>query len=276
MFPYNFVFPLSPGYRNTGAMAPQTNIPMGATPAVPSYPVTPTEIMPGVQPFQGMMPGAQPCPGMMPEGCIYPYMQAYPAMQQAYPCMQQAYPGMQQAYPGGEALQYMNPGEDLVVPAGATMNPDDPPPVLSNGPVQTTITLTKELTGYPNYGNPSRNADILYTGNTGNWTFNLPTVIGGVGNIRGQLVIRGVLDDHYNVNENLYSMTVGFNGIQVFSGRPPFVHGRPTGTTFDNWNPLVINISNFRRNNRISITNTSRAGVNDWIAIDWIEIRIRS
>jgi len=46
-------------------------------------------------------------------------------------------------------------------------------PVLSNAPAQTSIVLFKELTGYPNYGNPSGNADILYTGNRGTWTFDI-------------------------------------------------------------------------------------------------------
>jgi len=52
-----------------------------------------------------------------------------------------------------------------------------PQPVLSNAPAQTSIVLFKELTGYPNYGNPSGNADILYTGNRGTWTFDIQPIL---------------------------------------------------------------------------------------------------
>jgi len=37
---------------------------------------------------------------------------------------------------------------------------------------------------------------------------------------------------------------------------------------------LVLNISNPRLNNRVEIVNTSDTGPDDWIAIDWMELRI--
>lgn len=158
---------------------------------------------------------------------------------------------------------------------GPRPNGGDPPPVLSNRPPATSIVLFKELTGYPNYGNPSRNADILYTGTQGTWTFPLQAFLFIPGQFaRAELVISGVLDDHYNVGEGLYSMTVNFNGVNVFTGRPPFVHGRPTGAVFNNWRQLRIPVQNLRRNNNVTIRNSSRAGENDWIGLDWMELRI--
>nr|WP_051033570.1 hypothetical protein [Acetivibrio cellulolyticus] len=148
-----------------------------------------------------------------------------------------------------------------------------PNPVLSDPPAQTNITLFKELTGYPNYGNPSGNADILYTGNRGTWNFSVPPFLFVPGNLRAQLIIRAVLDDHQNVPVNNYSARITINGTIVHTGRLQLEHGRPAGQRFDNWRNLTFNISNLRRNNRVVIENTSNAGPNDWIAFDWMELR---
>ncbi|MCX8129938.1 MAG: hypothetical protein N3I35_07560 [Clostridia bacterium] len=154
--------------------------------------------------------------------------------------------------------------------------PDDPPPILSNNPPSTVIALFKELTAYPNYGNPSGNADILYTGNRGVWTFEIPAFLFVPGNLGGsQIVIRGVLDDMGDLPANRYSARITINGNVVHTGRVPFVHGRPAGGRFNNWRDLTLNIPNLRRNNRIVIENTSNAGANNWIAFDWMELRIR-
>ena len=153
----------------------------------------------------------------------------------------------------------------------------DPPPIVTNPPATTAIVLRKELSGYPNYGNPSGNADILYTGTQATYTFDIPSFLSAaIGRFRRvELVIRGALDDHYNVPENRYSMTATINGVRRAFPNPPFVHGRPAGQQFTNWNQLTIPISpgNIRRNNRIVIRNTSRTGDTDFIAFDWIEMR---
>ncbi len=150
-------------------------------------------------------------------------------------------------------------------------------PILTNPNPSTALILRKELSGYPNYGNPSRNADILYTGTQGVWTFQLPTFLSPVLNRfrRIELVIRGALDDHYNVNRNLYRMTVNINGFRQNYNPVPFVHGRPAGQMFNNWQDLTINIprGNVRRDNRVTIRNTSNAGESDFIAFDWMEMR---
>jgi hypothetical protein len=156
-------------------------------------------------------------------------------------------------------------------------NPDviarQPAPVVTNPPAVTNITLFKELTGYPNYGNPSGNADILYTGTRGTWTFNVQPFLFVPGNLRAQLVIRAVLDDHYNVPVNQYTARITVNGSVVHTGRVPLEHGTPAGSRFNNWRLLTFNI-NLRRNNTVTIVNTSTAGPNDWIAFDWMELRL--
>ena len=149
-----------------------------------------------------------------------------------------------------------------------------PNPITSNNPVQSNIVLFKELTGYPNYGNPSGNADILYTGNRGVWTFDIQPFLFVPGNLRAQLIIRAVLDDHYDVPANRYSATINVNGNVIHRGRLQLVHGRPAGQQFNNWREITLNVSNLRRNNRIVIENTSNAGANDWIAFDWMELRL--
>jgi len=136
------------------------------------------------------------------------------------------------------------------------------------------IVLFKELSGYPNYGNPSRNADILYTGYRGAWTFDSPAFLLVPGNLRAQLVIRAVLDDHSNVPVNRYSARITVNGTVVHNGRLPLEHGTPAGGIFTNWRDLAFDITNIRRNNRIIIENTSSTGPNDWIAFDWMELRL--
>lgn len=148
-----------------------------------------------------------------------------------------------------------------------------PNPVLSNNPAQSNITLFKELTGYPNYGNPSGNADILYTGNRGTWTFDVPPFLLLPGNLRTQIIIRAVLDDHQNVPVNNYSARITVNGTVVHTGRLQLEHGRPAGQQFNNWRNLTFNVPNLRRNNRVVIENTSNTGRNDWIAFDWMELR---
>jgi hypothetical protein len=150
----------------------------------------------------------------------------------------------------------------------------DPPPVLSDNPPITRLTLFKELTGFPNYGNPSGNADILYTGTRGVWTFQIPAPLFLLGGREAQIAIRGVLDDHYNVAESRYTARIIINNIVVFNGRVPFIHGRPEGGIFNNWRELVLNITNLRRNNRVEIINTSTTNPDDWIAFDWMELRM--
>lgn len=190
----------------------------------------------------------------------YPYMEQY---QQAAP---QPY-----GFQGQEYWPYDDTYGLGAVPAQITR--PSPPPLLSNNPAVSNIVLFKELTAYPNYGNPSRNADILYTGNQGTWTFDMPAFLFIPGNLRARLVIRAVLDDHFNVPVNRYSARITVNGNVVHRGQVPLAHGAPAGGMFNNWSELTFNVPNLRRNVRVTIENTSNTGPDDWIALDWMELR---
>jgi len=146
-------------------------------------------------------------------------------------------------------------------------------PLISNNPATPSIILFKQLTAYPNYGNPSRNADILYTGNLGAWTFEAPAFLSVPGNMRAQIIIRAVLDDHANVSPNRYSARITINGIVVHNGRLHLEHGSPAGGIFTNWKELTCNVSNPRRVNQVIIQNTSFTTPDNWIGFDWMELR---
>jgi len=147
------------------------------------------------------------------------------------------------------------------------------PPLTSNNPVIANLTLFKQLSGFPNYGNPSKNADILYTGTHASWDINIPAFLLFEGKFKTQLIIRAVLDDHYNVPANRYSAKISINGSTVQSGRLSLEHGAPAEGLFLNWGEIVLSIPNLRKENKITIENTSAAGPKDWIGFDWIELR---
>ena len=192
-----------------------------------------------------------------------PVMQQYP--QQFMPMPQ---------FEPAQAPYSLNQNTDTTADVGSSMLlPDDPPPLLSNNRVTANVVLFKELTAYPNYGNPSRNADILYTGNVGTWTFETPAFLFVPGNLRAQIRIRAVLDDHANVPVNRYSARITINGSVVHNGRVPLDHGTPAGGIFTNWRDLPFPITTMRRVTRITIENTSTSGADDWIGLDWMEIR---
>ncbi|MDR5658561.1 hypothetical protein RH915_03560 [Serpentinicella sp. ANB-PHB4] len=146
-------------------------------------------------------------------------------------------------------------------------------PILTDNPAISTLVLYKELSGFPNYGNPSGNADILYRGNQGVWTFEVPPFFFIPGLLRAQLFIRAVLDDRAATPVGQYSATISINDRIVHRGPLPLQHGRPFGQRFVNWGTLIFDLSNIRRINRIVITNTSTGLPDDWIGLDWMEMR---
>lgn len=247
-------------------------------PPVPTPPpvVTPAPPVPTPPPVPAppVVPAPPICP---PAQIIYPPIQPVcPPIQPVYPIMQPMCPGMMM--PMIPAMLPMGYIDDMDGMDGmgfpTAMTTSDPPPIISNNPPATAVSLFKELTGYPNYGNPSGNADILYTGTRGTWTFDIPPYLFVPGNQRAQLIIRAVLDDHYNIPVSQYSATISINGVVVHNGPLPLDHGRPGGTMFTNWGNLLFVVATFRRNNIITIVNTSRTGANDWIALDWMEMRL--
>lgn len=252
-----FQLPAQPGTTPAQPMTLPAVQP-GMTPTMPGM----TPAQPGMNPMMpGMMPGMSP---MMP-GLNMPM---FPGMGGSM------MPGMTPMMPGMGGTEGMDPMDWEDTGMEGTESPvSDPPPVLSNNPATATIVLFKELTGYPNYGNPSGNADILYTGNRGTWTFELPAILFIPGQLRAQLIIRAVLDDHANVPVSQYSARIAVNGTVVHNGPVPLQHGTPAGGRFTNWSNLIFNVPNIRRTNRVTIQNTSTAGPNDWIAFDWMEMR---
>ncbi len=150
----------------------------------------------------------------------------------------------------------------------------DPAPILSDNRTETEIVVFKQLSGYPNYGNPSLNADILYTGNKGDWVLNIPSFLLFSGGFDAKIIIRAVLDDHLHVPLTRYSAKITVNGNVVHNGRLLIEHGMPVGTMFTNWRDLTFSVP-ARAGNRITIENTSSAGPWDWIGLDWIELRLR-
>ena len=239
---------------------------------MPQAQLPPEQLMPGQFPA-GQYPYGQLPAGQYPQGTIYPgFMQPMP----------QLYPGQGIHVPPEMGMPYLNDMDGMLdiydVDAIDDMETEgvttDPPPVLSNNPAVTTIVLFKELTGYPNYGNPSGNADILYTGNRGVWTFEIPAFLFVPGALTAQLAIRAVLDDHSWVPVDRYSARITINGISVHTGRLPLEHGKPVGGKFTNWGLLIFNVPNIRRINRVVIVNTSNTGTDDWIGLDWMEMRL--
>lgn len=198
------------------------------------------------------------------------YVQKSPAYpEQAY---SQEYISAPQFYPVQDQYEtYENSNNSYL---GFISRPEDPPPQLSNNPVTANIVLFKELSAYPNYGNPSGNADILYTGTRGTWTFESPAFLFVPGNLRARIVIRAVLDDHFNVPVNQYSARITINGRVVHNGSVPLQHGSPAGGMFTNWRELTFSLPNQRRVNSVTIENTSSTGPSDWLGFDWMELRV--
>ena len=178
---------------------------------------------------------------------------------------------LQGELPEQHLTNYTSATYDNAIPT--QVRPGGPAPILSNNPVSPNLVLFKELSGYPNYGNPSRNADILYTGNRGRWTFQSPFSALFTGNMRAEMVIRAVLDDHVNVPANRYSLRITINGTVVHNGRVQLPHGSPAGGMFNNWVNLTFNVPQTRRIPEVVIENTSNTGPNDWIAFDWMQLR---
>ncbi len=209
-------------------------------------------------------PAASPMPAMPPPPVISPA--PYNPNPQ-YPEYQE--PNYMPIIPG-KYDEDMNMGENYPDVSGR----EDPPPVLSDNPPVPGTFFLKELTGYPNYGMPSGNADILYTGNQGTWNFRLPSWLPSPQNLTGQLRIHAVLDDHANVPVNRYAMRIYINGALARRGPVALQHGTPSGGRFVNWRLMTYPVSNLRVNNRILIINDSTAGPNDWIGLDWMELRL--
>lgn len=147
-------------------------------------------------------------------------------------------------------------------------------PLISKQTASLNITLVKQLSAYPNYGNPVKSADILYTGNKGAWDIDVPEFLLVSGSLKGRLIIRAALDDHVGVAASRYGARIYINGSLVHRGRLPLEHGAPVGGIFTNWKELSFNLHNLQKENKIVIENFSDCGIKDWIGFDRMELRL--
>jgi hypothetical protein len=155
----------------------------------------------------------------------------------------------------------------------------DPATVISYS--GNTVTLSKDLYGFPNYGVVDNKSDVLYTGESGSWTFSIASL--GI-NLslydQAKVTLSLVLDDHYSVASSNYSMNIGFLGVNQFSGATDLlglVHGAPYGTKFTNWTSASFNSSLLSDPFIINLQNTStNIAASDWIAIDTIKLELTS
>jgi len=155
-----------------------------------------------------------------------------------------------------------------IPPAPTAMYASDPAAmqtVASNGYV-----LHKNLSGFPNYGEDGA-ADVLYTSQSERWVFTIPS-----GNVVSASVVVSVVADDSNA-VGPYSFRLWASDCQ-YDSTTPLPHGSPPGSgshRFNNWVQLsfpadVVSASNYV----VGMLNTSSSSSTNWIAIQWIELRV--
>jgi hypothetical protein len=140
-----------------------------------------------------------------------------------------------------------------------------------------TTVYSKDLNAYPNYGVPDGAADIVYTGETWSWNFVVAagSYAAPVSSAFFRLFL--ILDDHYEMDESLYSFDVLHNGTKLFSGPANLPHGTPFASQFINWVQRDYLFDFSPGVNTITIANTSNTragGWPDWIAVDRMEMHV--
>jgi len=169
----------------------------------------------------------------------------------------------------------------LMIPPGlvqAAYLTDPSQVVTSSGSV---VTIFKELSGYDNYGEQDGAADILYSTESGTWQFDLAAAgITPSSVVSAEVNARLALDDHYDRPASDYTGTMSVNGQQEFNGNlvsQNVAHGVPFSEPFNNW--ATVSLENVQPSNsstwNLQINNTTNGNVGgDWIAVDWIELRL--
>jgi hypothetical protein len=140
-----------------------------------------------------------------------------------------------------------------------------------------TVILLKRLTGYSNYGQLDSKADILYSGESGEWNFRIPEYLTNKAR-QGGLVVEVVSDDHYSVNTKNYTWEVYANDKLIQSGsfdRFKIPHGKPYNGPFSNWQKVRISFVIKSKWVRIKIRNSSKLKSSDWIGIDSLGLEIK-
>jgi hypothetical protein len=148
--------------------------------------------------------------------------------------------------------------------------PSDPTPTSTAGTRM--LVLRKNLSGYPSYGaGEGGNADILYTNQTAAWTFTVPD---DVVFTSAEVALSLVLDDHSSVDAVSYAYAVWIGSGNRFAGPANLPHGAPYGAQLTNWVERTYRADCSASTYTITLKNLSAAVENDWIAVDWIELRL--
>lgn len=145
--------------------------------------------------------------------------------------------------------------------------------------VSRAVVLKKDLYAYGNYGKDSE-CDILYSGERGNWTFNLTHLLEsqlptGIADLKAYLAVSLVLDDHRS-DVAKYKGAIKVNKSDLFLGSFSslgVVHGEPFGKIFSNWRHLLFPIAIMNEDEiSVEIVNSSDLSSKDFIAIDTIKL----
>jgi len=150
-------------------------------------------------------------------------------------------------------------------------------PVSSVSVSGTSVTLTKDLFGFNNYGLLDGKSDILNNGDMGTWVFDISGL--GINFADYDIAVlsaRLALDDGTLTPASSYSINIELNGSTAFSGQADALsigHGSPFGTVFNNWTSIDFNtVPANQLEVNIAHSNLSSAPV--WLAIDSLEVEL--
>lgn len=146
----------------------------------------------------------------------------------------------------------------------------DPVPELSGD--ADSVVLHKELDGYPNYGTADDAADVLYDGETDRWVFDVPNL--SITSV--VLAFSMSADAHYQVPISSYAAQIWIGDTCTAELPLPVTHGMPYDDTFYTWTELALP-AQATAGTELTVTMTnlsSTADPLDWIAVDWIELRL--
>jgi hypothetical protein len=152
----------------------------------------------------------------------------------------------------------------LPTPSGTYVS--DPPEIETT--TATGFTYLKKLDGYMSGG-----YDILYTGQSTRWTFEIPMLDPTLSVESALLTVQMVADDHATpIGDYSYELWVG---PCVYDSPVALPHGTPPASAFTNWTPVVEYASVTTGSLfTVALSNTGTAGPNDWIGVQWIELEV--
>jgi hypothetical protein len=146
--------------------------------------------------------------------------------------------------------------------------PSDPAAELES-PTPAGYILRKSLTGDPNYS-----ADVMYTGQTDAWIFDIPS--GGRMILSATVIVYALADNTtYDPDKTQYSFDLWSNGC-TYDNTLPLPAASPFDPPFVNWvqmGPYPASIT-AGGSYSVAIQNTSAAGSANWIAVQTVELHV--